>query len=424
MSQSYYGYARGYFRRLDEVVDVQQVLLRFITKTMQQADVEKINTAHVLGKLALLKMNIAIKEEAVVPNSRLICLNNGTLDTHTYQLIEHSPAHKLFVKTEIDWNPDATCPRWLQFMDEVFHGDIDKDQKIAFIQEWFGYCLVPDSSLHKFLWLVGAGGNGKSVVLKILASLVGEDNVSAAYVDRLDRAFVRAELVGKLVNISAEMSAEATLSDGYLKAIVSGDQIEAERKHEKPFKFKPYVRMMAATNHLPQLLDLSKGFFRRAIIISFNRDFEGANDDTQLEPKLLAELPGILVWAVAGLKRLRERGQFDIPQSSFAVLAQYRKDSDPVALFVEEALEQCNDVRMRPGDIYETFVKWSRENGFRQMHIGTFGKRLSALGFKKIRSSGTDFWQAKLKEGSSAWNWYSPPQQIPATSLVSKYDIG
>lgn len=422
-NQTFYGYTQGYFKFLDETAGVAHQVFDYWSETASEEEIEKMSSRKIEEMVRMLKIIYARDIKEMTPNKSLICLSNGTLDTDTYELLEHSPVHRLMVKTNIDWIPDATCPRWLQFLDEVFQFDIDKDQKIAFMQEWFGYCLVPDSSMHKFLWLVGAGGNGKSVVLKILASLVGEDNVSAANVERLDSAYVRAELVGKLVNVSAEMKAEATLADGYLKGIVGGDLIDAERKFEKPFKFTPYVRMMAATNHLPQLLDLSKGFFRRAIIISFNRDFEGANEDTQLEEKLLAELPGILVWALPGLKRLRERGQFDIPQSSYAVLAKYRMESDPVALFVDEALDLSDTIRMSPGDIYAAYVAWAKINGYRQVHITNFGKRLAALGFKECRPGGKKYWLAKMKEGSTVWNWPSPPAQVSVTPLVSKYSI-
>ncbi len=142
--------------------------------------------------------------------------------------------------------------------------------------------------------MVGAGGNGKSVLLTTLTHLVGRSNVSNAHVERLGDKFVRAELEGKLINISAEMSANATISDGYLKSIVAGDEIEAERKFKPSFSFRPYVRLIGATNHLPRLRDLSEGFFRRAIILGFNRQFSEAEQDHSLEAKLDAELPGIL----------------------------------------------------------------------------------------------------------------------------------
>jgi len=301
-------------------------------------------------------------------------------------------------KTDVDWNPDSTCPRWLQFLEEVFVNDIDKDQKIAFVQAWFGYCLVPDSSQHKFLWLIGAGGNGKSVLLLILTALLGTANVSHAHIERLDEKYVRAELEGKLVNISSEMSADATIADGYLKAIVAGDIVEAERKYKPSFSFRPYVRLVGSTNGLPRLLDHSEGFARRAVILSFNRIFAEQEKDPALVQTLLNELSGILTWAVNGLRTLRSQGRFDIPQSSSAALAQYRKDSDPVQQFVEEVLEVVKGKGMSPRDVYQHYQSWCKQNGFQAMNKVRFGKRLSEVigDDKKHRSGGNDYWRVGI----------------------------
>ncbi|MGB8409653.1 MAG: phage/plasmid primase, P4 family, partial [Gallionella sp.] len=217
---------------------------------------------------------------------------------------------------------------------------------------------------------------------------------------------VLAELENKLVNISSEMSAEATLSDSNFKAIVAGDFIEAERKFKKPFSFKPTVRMIGATNHLPRLLDLSDGFFRRAIILTFNRKFEDADRDTKLIDKLVAELPGILVWAVQGLKNLRERKMFAIPESSIEALAQYRTDSDPERMFFDECLVfDLAGKGMTPNEIYAGYVVWCRASGHRAKAKNNFGKRLPDFGIDQVRVHSGKRWLVKPSpESNDVWN--------------------
>ena len=102
----------------------------------------------------------------------------------------------------------------------------------------------------------------------------------------------------------------------YLKQIVSGDMVEGERKYEHPFTFTPCARVMLATNHLPKLRDVTHAFFRRLVMIRFNRCFTAEEMDMNLPAKLAAELSGIYAMAVAGLRSLRERGRFVVPQSS------------------------------------------------------------------------------------------------------------
>lgn len=424
-NEQFYKYHQGAWEQIEERAHVRHVLARFFGGN---ASAEKIN-----GALTLLKDFLVVPDAALNPNKNLICLSNGTLDTTTYQLLEHNPAHQLTNRTNIEWNADATCPRWLQFMDEIFAYDSDKEQKIAFLQEWMGYCLVPDTSQHKFVWMIGAGGNGKSVFLNILTKLIGEKNVSHAYMERLGDKCVRAELEGKLVNISSEMSAEATIADGYFKAIVSGDLVEAERKYKPSFSFRPTVRLIAATNHLPRLLDHSDGFNRRAVIIGFNRQFGEDEKDVALQGRLESELPGILAWAVQGLINLRERTRFVIPESSLAALMLYRKESDPAALFANEKLEQVESGGISTQELYPSYQTWCRDFGYKPLSNVGFGKRLAALGYQKRRGSRFDYWLVKLRpvdciEDESIWIddnmvLLTNPVAIRAVELVPKYKL-
>jgi putative DNA primase/helicase len=353
-------------------------------------------TRHLLG---LLRDFLSCSEQEVEPDRNLICLTNGTFNTTTYVLEPHSPDHLLRNRLPITWNADAQCPRWLQFLNEIFANDPDRGQKIAFLQQWFGYCLVPDNSMHKFLLMVGGGANGKSVLLKVLSALVGTENVSHAHLEQLGKTFVRADLKDKLVNISPEISTNAKLADGYLKQIVAGDTVEAERKFKDSFSYVPYVRFIAATNQLPKLTDTSEGFFRRAIILPFNRTFTQAEQNPRLLNILLAELPGIFTWAIAGLQSLRAQGHFTMPESSIAALNQYRAESDFEQLFADTCLISIpagDGGGMAPSEIHDAYTTWClnfrlpRKNGI------SFGKRLAAMGFSHRSSNGKKYWLVSI----------------------------
>jgi putative DNA primase/helicase len=393
-----YAYKNGHWPLLNERVDVEQLIALYLGKTVSKARIAEL--------LSLVQIFQAKSDSDVAPDMNLICLLNGTLDTRTGELIPHSPDHNLRSQINCVWDVSATCLRWVRFLDEIFVNDPDKAEKIRLVQEWMGYCLTPDNSQHKFLWMVGAGGNGKSVILHILTLLVGRRNVSDAHIERLGDKFVRAELEGKLVNISAEMSAEATIADGYLKSIVSGDQIEAERKFRDSFSFRPYVRLIGSTNHLPRLLDLSDGFFRRAIVLKFNRQFRDDERDPKLADKLMAEMPGILAWCVQGLKNLRERGRFEMPRSSVEALLQYRKESDTERMFFDECLLlDPSGYGMSPNEIYAGYVTWCKASGYRAKSKINFGKRLSEFGITPYRGHGGKRWLVKKNpETNDLWS--------------------
>nr|WP_198983254.1 phage/plasmid primase, P4 family [Herbaspirillum sp. ASV7] len=387
------GYANGHWKVLKQDLEVRNPIMHYLGDA---ATPRKINTV-----FELLRTHHAADPAMFERRSNLICLKNGTLEPISGELLPHSPDHKLTNALQIEFLPKAKCTLWLQTLDEIFAPDTDKESKTKLLQEFSGYCLIPDTKMHKFLWLVGAGGNGKSLVLSVLQALVGSPNISNAAIERLQDKFVRAELFGKLVNISSEMSAQATISDGYLKQITAGDEIEAERKFEASFSFRPYARLIGATNSLPRLLDHSDGFARRAIILQFNRQFQEHERDIRREERLMAELPGILNWAVAGLQNLLHRGRFDVPPSSSQAIESYRLNSDPVRQFLLDIADETVFFNFKEGvrssDLYERYRTWTMQNGYHALSSSAFGERLASLGYVKKRDNKAIRWYNSKK---------------------------
>lgn len=409
-------YTAGYWAALNVDVDIKRPILRLVG--------QKVTASRVNSIVELLKIQYATSSDMFERKTPLICLNNGALNPLDGELLEHSHEHYLTNRVDITFDPAATCELWLQTLDEIFAPDADKAEKIQLLQEFIGYCLIPETRMHKFLWMVGAGGNGKSLILEVLNALIGKDNISHAQIERLQEKFVRAELQGKLVNISSEMSAQATVSDGYLKQIVAGDVVEAERKYQPSFSFKPYARLIGATNILPRLLDHSDGFCRRAMILRLNRQFTEAEQDKQRVSKLMAELPGILNWSIAGLQRLLNRTYFELPPSSKAEVESYRVNSDPVRQFAEDFLVTTDEKRdwVTGSSLYKGYREWSDENGYKAVASNSFAERLSSIGFNKKRYNDGRYWEAKY----TGYIISSPPiltMVAGASALASKYKV-
>ena len=412
-------YVQGYWPIQNQAVDLEKELTKFLGPAATPRKIKEL--------IALLTMQHACRPDEFEHKQALICLLNGTLDPVTVTLQAHSPGHLLPTRLGIEWQPQAQCPLWLQTLAGIFQPDDDRAQKIALLQEFIGYCLIADTRMCKFLWMIGAGANGKSLVLEVIEHVIGRENVSHAQLDRIQDENVRAELQGKLVNISSEMSAQSTVADGYLKQIVSGDSIEAERKFQTPFSFKPYVRLIGATNALPALLDHSDGFFRRAIILTFNRRFAESEQDRTLGIRLREELPGIFVWAVNGLQRLLARDRFDIPPSSEQALSQYRIESNPVQQFAEEFLVQPaeQDDWVTAQSLYTTYSGWALEGHYRPLTIATFKTRLSALGFVQTRTNVGRYWQLRYVGRHPGIDRYAPRASTHAgiSDLASRYQV-
>lgn len=386
LHNSFLAYSDGYWAAQLDHADVKKSIARFYGSDATPSKVSEL--------YGMLRLTCAVKDADFKSNTNYVCFLNGALDMTTFELVPHSPHHHLLSGRPAEWNVDAKSPTFEKFLHDVFRDDKDRDEKMQFVLEWMGLCLVPDTSFEKFVVCVGEGGNGKSVLLKLMAELLGHENVYSAPIQRLGNRRALAELDGKLLLTSSEINENTVMDDGILKQIVSGDTVEAERKYEHPFTYTPVARIMLATNHLPKLRDVTHAFFRRLVMLRFNRNFTADEMDMNLPSKLNAELSGIFTMAVTGLRKLRERGQFDVPKSSDAAADEYRENSDSIKLFAADILQRTGSGNkgMRPVSLYSLYVKWCRAFGFKAENNITLGKRLRHLGFEKTRSNGKDYW--------------------------------
>lgn len=380
--QSFREYQKGHWKKLSSEAEIllkQRIFSQFPEATLNQVN-EAFETLKVLGAY------VPEVPDAVSPV--MICVENGVLNPMTGELHPHAIDDRLTFSLPVEWDPEADAPRFLAFLEAIWGMEKDYQQRLRFIQQWFGYLLYNSCKFEKFLWLEGRGANGKSVLLKIMAALVGEENTSYVMLERLSKSAARAELEGKLLNIASEMSANATMADGYLKQFTSGEPVEADKKYRDSVSFVPRVKMACSTNTLPRLLDRSDGFARRAVIISFNRQFAEHERDVDLADKIIGEeLSGILAFAVKGLRMLLDQGGFTVPQSSLDMVKDYRTSSDGVAMFVDEHL--VFDPKGTLVDVlFEAFRTFCSANVFGQCSKGEFGRRLTALGVGKRESNG------------------------------------
>jgi putative DNA primase/helicase len=150
------------------------------------------------------------------------------------------------------------------------------------------------------------------------------------------------------------------------KTIVSGDRINAERKHQDPFDFRPYARMLYSCNELPESKDQTHAFYRRWIIIPFERTFvKGENADPELRDKLTtpAELSGIFNKALEGLHRLWERERFTEPAQVREALQRYKRQNDTVAAFIEECCRLDGTASISKENFWQAYRTWCRDQG-------------------------------------------------------------
>lgn len=319
---------------------------------------------------------VAFLDDFVHPDGRVSTLHKS-----------HRCRHRL----NFPFDPDASCPRFLTFLDEIFEGDSDLDEKKDFLQEYVGACLFGlATSYDKLCVFHGEGANGKSVLLRVIQSLFPSEAVSVIPPQRWGEEYHRAALEGKMLNVCGELPERQLLSSEELKGIIAGDEQDGRHPRGLPFKFKPRAGHIFAANNLPRMNDFSRGLWRRLEVMGFNRNFEGSGvSRDELVDELVAESHGIAMWAAAGAERLtRTRGYTRVP-SSEAAKGDWRRDSNPVEMWFYESCREGDTENNYTNSttLYEHYRRWADRQGYKPLNSTTFGARLTAMGFPWHRKS-------------------------------------
>jgi P4 family phage/plasmid primase-like protien len=197
-------------------------------------------------------------------------------------------------------------------------------------------------------------------------------------------------LAGKLYNVCAELPEAEIIASEAFKAIVTGDPITGRHIRQAPFTFKPKAGHLFLANDLPGTQDQSRGFWRRFIVIRFNRCFTNDPErDPKIAEKIIAsELPWIVAWELEGALRIMTQGSYTIPASHDAELAQWRRNADQIATWLEESTTPAPEGQgVHAAAAYQAYRKWAANNGHRTVSATKFGLRMKALGRAGIKGN-------------------------------------
>jgi putative DNA primase/helicase len=394
-------FAEGIYREYDEVTgiwpeiidaDLSRTVQRFAGAPVGERKVLKLSSSMVRGTIKLAQ-DLVTKPMFFDKAPRGIAFANGFVRVEDGQArVEgHRPENLARHAVPIAYDPTASHPELDKFFDEVF-ADVAEDERAArvmLIQEFAGACLIGAAPRYqRALVFVGPGGNGKSQAEEILRSIFPPRTVCSLPPQQWGERFQIAKLVGCLANIVDEIPERDIVAGDLFKSVITGEPIHTERKHKDPFEHRPIAGHIFSANTLPSTADLSHGFFRRFLIIRFSRDMENAPSTKKDAGKAVvaADLPGIAAWAVEGAARLQRQGNYTVPESSNLALADWKRTSDSVALFVDEKTKPADVTKTigylngtRGSELYGAYREWAGENGYRAVSAKTFGQRMDDM---------------------------------------------
>ncbi|MEU7468923.1 phage/plasmid primase, P4 family [Streptomyces sp. NPDC044984] len=297
-------------------------------------------------------------------NPDVLACANGVVDLRTGKLSEGRPEDLITRSVGIEYDPNATCPRWLRFLSEVFPGDPELP---AYVQRFVGYGITGHTREQVFAVLYGEGSNGKSVFLNTIRCLFSEHAVTVPFDmftgNGAKRGGAEAELLrGARLALASEINRGAILDSAAIKNATGGEEINVNPKYRDPYSFKPQALILLATNYRPDIRDQDHGIWRRVKLLPFERKFEAHERDYGLEDTLRAEFPGILAWAVRGAMEWYAHGLGNTP-SVVAATKEYREESDPLAGFFPGVLVADPTAETSSSVIWTAYQEWAEDNG-------------------------------------------------------------
>lgn len=345
----------------------------------------------------LVKKQLFVEEDKMDADPNLINLKGGVYNLETGTLMPPDPKHYMTTQLPFKYDPNAVAPKWSDYVKSTFvqPRSEDTDQElIDFVQEAVGYSLTTSVKYHKTFWCLGSGANGKGVLFHILFALGGDSAVpfNAGILRR--EQYQLADLQGKRVALCAEVEASQNLvSDGWIKMIVGGDPIQVRQIRERAIRMNPTVKLWWSMNVRPAVVDTSDGFWRRVLLIPFNRKFKPDEQNLDLKDELSeGELPGVFLWAMAGLKRLNDRGKFAPPPQVVILTQMYRNESNPLVGFIEASCRVGSKFEAPAGLLYAKYKEWCINFTYRPKNVVKFKREMELLGHDHERKRAGSFY--------------------------------
>ncbi|WP_010174837.1 DNA primase family protein [Bacillus coahuilensis] len=362
-----------------------------IIKALLTPQFSNMNTVSDVASQWKIDYRINKHPQEINSNNNMINLKNGLLDisdNENWKFIKgHNPEHLSTIQIQANYNPEAKGKEFHKFLDS----SVPDKQVQVLLQEMVGYCLTPFVTSKQMIFiLTGQGDSGKSTFLNAtLEALVGDNAKSHVALQDLDgNEYNQAELFGKIVNIFADLPDKPLKDIGYLKAATGKDWITARRIRQAPFQFKNKAKFVYSANDLPSNFskDSTDAFYNRLTLIPFNQKI--TKKDPYLEQKLEKEIDYIAYWALQGLQRLISNGfKFSENQKSNELKAEYKKNSNPVMVFVEEYCELSSENETPRVSLWTAWQNFCEQNGHVAGSQIKFNKNLTALYGEQIQQS-------------------------------------
>ena len=326
--------------------------------------ITKGTASRVKSLLELVKIHAY--DEFEMPDEFTITLKDRAFKVERDGTFTDIPHERTLFSFPITYDKDAKCPKW-----EAYINGLIPQHAIRTLQQYMGYLFIPSKRAQVALFLIGQGGEGKSILFKILIAMMGEHNIVKEQLHTLfnpDQRFQTAQLVNRYVSIDDDMNTAPLKETGDFKRWVTDDITQIEPKNVQRYQVKQFTRFISAGNKmLTAKYDSTDAWYRRLVQINVLPKPDDRVNNVFLKDELMEELPGIFNWCMDGLSDFMKCGcQLYQSEEIKETQAEEKYENDVLEVFLNE----CDLITLDPEawvsgeDLFQTYRKWAMMNGY------------------------------------------------------------
>jgi putative DNA primase/helicase len=366
--------ARGIYSEGEALADDARVAIAKHARSSQQSARLK----------AMLELAQSVPELVVEPagldaHDMLLGVGNGVVNLKNGTLQPANPADRISRHSPVMYDPEAKCPQFLSFIEQVTGGDKDLAK---YLQHVVGYSLTGLATEQCLFFLYGNGANGKSTFLNVVTELLGPDLARQTPSETLmaRRSSGASNDIARLQNVRVVIANEiedgSLLAESLVKQMTGGEPMTGRFLYQEYVEFTPKFKLFIAGNHKPTIRGRDNGIWRRIRLIPFTVTIPPEQRDKNLQAKLRAELPGILNWAIAGCRACQKSG-LEQPQVVTDAVNNYRLEMDLLGAWIEEKCVVDPKQEWKSRDAYSCYSAWAVGGGYKPMSESVFSRELA-----------------------------------------------
>ena len=291
-----------------------------------------------------------------------LCDPTGTfVPNYIRPMLNEDPDDKQFVYD--------TIKEWLGGDDDLTHSLLNH----------LATSLAPGYSVVKYVILLGEGRNGKGLLLTMLTSLFGKENISSVSRQEMaERRATVAQLNDKLLNVIFDGEMSYIKDSSAEKTLIAGEPLEIEMKYENaPTRVQTMALFIEALNQEPKVRDKSSALQKRLVRYYFPNVYpvDKAFEKKMTSEKYLGAFLGLLLDHFVREDEVATK--LKLTDASMNLQLEQMWITNPILQFMEHlagkdmsTLDKIAGGKVWMDDFLNAFKPWSDNQGMQERSDG------------------------------------------------------